>query len=136
MIMKEAVDEMLQIFNDAWSLTGFKAFYENTRDDRDTDQSPWAEVVVRHATGQQDTLGGVGNRSFVREGAIVITINTPSSSGLSKGYNLAKVVTDAYEGNSSPSGVWFRNVRVNELGKEGTFFQLNVVIDFEYSELK
>ena len=134
--MKDAVDEILAIFKTAWDSTGHKAFYENTRDSREEDLSPWAEVVVRHAAAQQDTLGGSGNRSFVRLGALVVTINTPSSSGLSEGYNLANVVTDAYEGVSSPSGIWFRNVRVNELGREGTFFQLNVTVDFEYYELK
>lgn len=134
--MKQAVDDMLGLFKTAWDTTGHEAFFENTRSNREEDLSPWAEIVVRHAAGQQDTLGGRGSSSFVRLGAIIVTINTPSTSGLSEGYNLAKVVADAYEGVASPNGVWFRNVRINELGREGTFFQTNVLIDFEYYELK
>lgn len=132
---KQAVDEILSILKAAWDPTGHKMFYENTRDQRETDMSPWATVIVRHAAGQQDTLGGVGNRQFLRSGIVLVTINIPSTSGLSEAYNLAKVVTDAFEGSSS-SGVWFRNVRINELGREGSFFQTNVVIEFEYYETK
>lgn len=133
---KQANDDILALLKAAWDTTGHKMFWEGVRDQRETDQLPWATVVVRHATGQQDTLGGIGNRQFVRLGTMVVSIYTPSSSGLSEGYNLAKVVADAYEGVSSPNGVWFRNVRVNELGREGTFFQTNVVVDFEYYETK
>ena len=133
---EQANDDMLTLLKTAWDPTGYTMHWEGVRDQRDTDMSPWATVVVRHATGQQDTLGGVGSRQFLRLGTMVVTINTPSSSGLSEGYNLAKVVADAYEGISSPNGVWFRNVRINELGREGTFFQINVVVDFEYYETK
>jgi len=132
----QANDDMLTMLKTVWDTTGHKMFYEGIRDQREADQSPWATVVVRHAMGRQDTLGGAGKRQFLRTGIVLVTINTPSTSGLSGGYVLAKVVTDAYEGVASPNGVWFRNVRINELGREGTFNQINVVIDFEYYETK
>lgn len=133
---KQANDDILSLLKTAWDTTGHVMFWEGVRDQREVDMSPWATVVVRHAAGQQDTLGGVGSRQFLRLGTLIVTINTPSSSGLSEGYNLAKVVADAYEGVASPNGVWFRNVRINELGREGTFFQTNVLVDFEYYETK
>ena len=132
----QANDDILALLKAAWDPTGHEMFYEDIREQRETDQTPWAQVVVRHAAGQQDTLGGIGNRSFLRLGVVIVTINTPSGSGLSTAYALAKVVADAYEGVSSPNGVWFRNVRINELGRDGTFFQTNVLIDFEYTEIK
>lgn len=132
----QANDDILALLKAAWDPTGHEMFYDDIRDQRETDQTPWAQVVVRHAAGQQDTLGGVGNRSFLRLGVVIVTINTPSGSGLSIAYALAKVVADAYEGVSSPNGVWFRNVRINELGRDGTFYRTNVLIDFEYSEMK
>lgn len=133
---QQAVDDMLGMLKSAWDPTGHKMFWENDRDDRETDLSPWAAVIVRHATGQQDTLGGKGSREFLRLGTIMVMINTPSSSGLSNGYVLAKVVTDAFEGETSPNGVWFRDVRINEIGREGTFYKTNALIDFEYYETK
>ena len=132
----QAADDILKLLKAVWDPTGYTLFYEDTRDQRDEDQSPWAVVVVRHAAGQQDSLGGVGNRSFLRLGVVIVTIHTPSGSGLSTAYALAKVVADAYEGVSSQNGVWFRNVRINELGRDGSFFQTNVLIDFEYTEIK
>ncbi len=132
----QANDDILALLKAAWDQTGHEMFYDDIREQRETDQTPWAQVVVRHAAGQQDTLGGVGNRSFLRLGVVIVTINTPSGSGLSTAYALAKVVADAYEGVSSPNGVWFRNVRINELGRDGTFYRTNVLIDFEYSEMK
>ena len=132
----QANDDILALLKAAWDPTGHEMFYDDIREQRETDQTPWAQVVVRHAAGQQDTLGGVGNRSFLRLGVVIVTINTPSGSGLSTAYALAKVVADAYEGVSSPNGVWFRNVRINELGRDGAFYRTNVLIDFEYSEMK
>ncbi len=132
----QANDDILALLKAVWDPTGHEMFYDDIREQRETDQTPWAQVVVRHAAGQQDTLGGVGNRSFLRLGVVIVTINTPSGSGLSTAYALAKVVADAYEGVSSPNGVWFRNVRINELGRDGTFYRTNVLIDFEYSEMK
>lgn len=132
----QANDEVLTQLKTIWDLTGHKLFYEDVRDQKETDQSPWAKVAVRHAAGQQDSLGGRGHRSFLRFGVLIVTIHTPSGSGLSDAYALAKVVADAYEGASSPNGVWFRNVRINELGRDGTFYMTNVLVDFEYSETK
>ena len=132
----QANDDILALLKVAWDPTGHEMFYDDIREQRETDQTPWAQVVVRHAAGQQDTLGGVGNRSFLRLGVVIVTINTPSGSGLSTAYALAKVVADAYENVSSPNGVWFRNVRINELGRDGAFYRTNVLIDFEYSEMK
>lgn len=133
---EQANDDMLSLLKAAWDQTGYMIHWEGIRDQRDTDMSPWATVVVRHATGQQDTLGGAGSRQFLRRGTILVGINTPSTSGLSEAYQLAKVVADAYEGVASPNGVWFRNVRINENGRNGTFNQMNVVVDFEYYETK
>jgi len=132
----QAVDDILTLLNVAWTPTGHQMDWDNTRKQKETDNSPWASVVVRHASGQQDSLGGVGNRMFLRLGIIMVMIHVPTASGLSEPYALAKVVADAYEGVSSPNGVWFRNVRVNERGRDGSNFALDVVIDFEYTETK
>jgi hypothetical protein len=132
----EAVDEILDILNTAWITTGFKIFYENTRDERDTDDSPWAVAILRHVSGDQSTLGGDGNRNFTNQGILIVQIYTPTAKGLQESYRLASVVKDAFDGVSSPSGVWFRNARINEAGKDGQFTQTNVLINFRYDEIK
>tara|TARA_R110000772_G_scaffold30806_10_gene76524 strand:+ start:10083 stop:10499 length:417 start_codon:yes stop_codon:yes gene_type:complete len=133
---QQANDEILTMFKAAWDPTGHEAFYDAVRKQREADNSAWAVVTLNHIFAQQDSLGGIGGRSFKREGTLIITLNTPSTSGLSEAYTLGKVLVDAYEGISSPGGVWFRNVRINELGRDGAFNQTNVLVDFEYYEVK
>lgn len=132
----EAVEEMNTMLYDAWSTTGYEMTWEAVGEDREETSDPWATAAIRHADALQDTLGGVGNRSFRRVGVIIVQIFTPTGNGLQESYDLAKVVIDAFEGKASPGGVWFRNVRLNEIGHEGHFMQTNVLVDFRYDERK
>jgi hypothetical protein len=121
---------------DAWTPTGYDLRWDDVQKQRDQSNDPWAVFVVKHATGSQKTLGGVGSRMFERTGIAIASIFTPTGNGLSDSYVLAKVVANAYEGKSSDNGVWFRNVRIQEIDSEGQFRQLNVLTDFEYTETK
>lgn len=98
----------------------------------------WARVTVRHTGGQQATLGGPSLRRWRREGLITIQVFTPISDGegLNLGLDLAKIAADAYEGQDGDGGIWFRNVRVSEIGPDGPWFQHNMLAAFEYDELR
>lgn len=133
---KQAYDDMAAMFKTAWDTTGYKVFWDNVRDQRDTAENPWAEFIIQHATGSQTSLGGVGQRTFIRVGIILVSIYVPTGKSLSESLTLAKLVGDVYEGNHSPNGVWFRNARIPEIGRDGEFHQRNVVIEFEYDEIK
>ena len=86
---------------------------------------------------EQATLSGpIGRRRFRRFGVLIVQLLVPSGRGLSGGTDYAKLIQDAYEGVTSPGGVIFRNVRVNEIGQSGSFYQTNVSADFEYDEIK
>ena len=130
---KEAVDDIQKMILDVFSGT---IHWESVKQDRSKDESSWASVVIRHASARQDSLGGIGSRSFLRTGTVIAAVFTPIGKGLQESYALAKTVNDAYEGKTSPNCVWFRNVRIQEMGREGEFFQINVIIDFEYYETK
>lgn len=134
----EAQDEMLTMAKDAWDSTSYPGnlFFEGAKSDRPTDQSPWAKAYVRHSTGAQRTLGGVGSRMFDRVGVFIVSVFTPTGKGLSESYQLCNTVADAFEGKSSPGGIWFRNSRINEVGSEGDFLQVNFTVEFVYSEQK
>jgi len=133
----DAVDQIMDLFKTAWDTTGFPAYYEDVRQQRDSSEDPWSTTTLRHASGQQMTLGtATGTSRFAREGLLIVQIFTPAGKGLQEAYNLAKVVVDAYEGSTTPGGVWFRNVRLNEIGRDGRFFQMNVLVEFLYDELK
>lgn len=136
MTYEEAVDEIQLMLLMAWTPTGHKLFFESVRDQRETDNTAWAVSVIRHGTARQATLGGEGNRLFERIGIVIVQVFTPVGKGLQESYRLARVVAEAFEGRSSPGGVWFRNVGINELGKDGMFQQLNVTAEFQYHETK
>lgn len=134
---QEARDEILDVFKTAWDTTGYPVHYEDFRKQRSEDEESWATVTMKHSSGFQSTLSGIaGSKTFSRLGFLAIQIFTPSGKGLQEAYDLAKVVSDAFEGASTSGGVWFRNVRLNEVGRDGEFFQLNVVVEFRYDEVK
>lgn len=133
----EARDEIFAVFKTAWDTTGYPAHYQDVRKRRSRDEEPWAVVTLNHSSGFQATLSGAsGSRTFARLGFVTVQIFTPSGKGLQESYDLCKVVSDAFEGVSTPGGVWFRNVRLNEVGRDGEFHQLNVIAEFRYDEIK
>jgi len=134
---QQARDEIFDVLIDAWTPTTYPIHWEEVRNQRSKEEKPWAVVTLQHSSGFQSTLSGaVGSRTFARLGFITVQIFTPNGKGLQEAYDLAKVVSDAFEGTSTPGGVWFRNMRLNEVGRDGEFFQLNVVIEFRYDEVK
>ena len=133
--MQQAVDDMSKIIND---VKPCKLYWESVkvRESNLNYDLPWASVTIRHAAANQVTLGGIGQRSFLRNGTLIIAIFSPIGNGLQSGYELARLSATAYEGVASPNGVWFRNVRIQEIGRDGEYMQINVLADFEYTETK
>lgn len=109
-----------------------------TKDTSPPTTEAWARFTIRHGRDGQRTLGSTGNRRFGRSGIITIQVFTPlvAGGGLSLAENLAIIARDAYEGVGTPEGVWFRNVRITEVGDEGAWHQDNVIAEFEYDEIK
>lgn len=133
---EQANDDMLKMITDAWAVTGNKIYFESVQDDRETDTLPFCKVWVRHSFSSQRSLGGQGSRIFERRGFVRIEVYSRITNGLQESYQLAKVASDAYEGRSSDNGVWFRRVRISEMGKDGIFNRVDVIVDFEYHEMK
>lgn len=98
----------------------------------------WARATVRHATGEQRSMGTPGNRIFTRRGVVTIQIFTPAGKqGLVLADRLGKVAVDAFEGEETSTGdVWFRNVTYREVGVDGNWFQVNALAEFEYDAVK
>ena len=99
---------------------------------------PWARVTMRHATAQQRSMGGLGERMFQRNGVVTIQIFVPTGKqGLVVADRLGKVAADAFEGEETFAGnVWFRNTTYREVGIDGAWFQVNITTEFEYNAVK
>ena len=139
-----ARDEMLTVFKDAWDLSDTSNIYDVSYDDNDdflatqSEKKAFARVKVQHATGGQSSLSNrSGVKNYTRTGFVAIQVFTRNGTGLSLSDLLSQIVMDAYEQTASTaSGVWFRNVRLNEIGVDGIWYQVNVLADFTYEENK
>ncbi len=138
---REAITEINTLFQTAWKLTEdiSRVKWDNvgSKSVPPDGQEAWARVVLRHNTSRQATLAGAtGTRRFERRGTLIVQVFETPGKGLSGAVDLPKVVCDSYEGATTPGGVWFRDVTINEVGQDGDFFQTNIVVKFEYSEIR
>jgi hypothetical protein len=141
---RQATDEMLGLFRTAWLAnagavnggTVPPVLYPHTDDGTiPTTAGAWCRVAINHETGLQRTLGRPAGRQFEHSGTLFVQVFAPQIGGT--GYDLAQALADvaraAFEGKST-AGVWFRNVRINEIGPDGPFYQINIAADFQWSQ--
>lgn len=140
---QEAVDEMLALFNTAWAPRAVvwedvppDAIALAAIDDTNTNVTAWARISVKHNGGYQQTLAGQGDRRFAKEGILLVEVYAPAGDGLTVARSLHTIVEQAFEGVSTPNGVWFRNVHTEEVGPDGPWTHANVIIEFSYDEVR
>ncbi len=134
----QARDEMLAPLKTAWDAgaNGAPLKYDDVPGTAPTSGS-WGRVSVRHFSGEQATLANnEGVRRWRNAGIIFVQLFAEAGSGFGALDALVEVVKNAYQGKDTPGGAWFRNVRVNEVGRDGPWEQVNVLIDFEYDQVK
>jgi len=135
-------NELIKLVYDAWKAnpdsTVYPIYFYDVDDNKPSDGlEVWCRVSVTHVTGSQATLSNQDNkRRWRRTGILMIQLFTPIGTGLSLSDKYSKIIVDALDGSSTDSCAWVRNVRVNELGREGTWCQTNIIADFEYDEVK
>jgi len=132
---QDAVDQMLALFHTMWSQLGHPAHYPNTKFELPDESRTWARIVVQHAVARQSSLtGGLGKSKYKSAGTLFIQLFTPVNVGAD--YALCNQVTSVYVKAVTEGCIWFKNVRINEIGQDGAFYQTNVVVDFSYEMVK
>ena len=145
--VEQARDEIHTLFKTAWDAgvetTGKTVLYCDSKlvvpktNDANNNPNTWARITVQHVLGYQASLSNrSGVKKFRREGIVTVQVFTPLGTGLSIADKVYTIVKNAFEGKHSPGNVWFRDVRVNEVGSSGNWFQGNVLADFEYDEIR
>lgn len=146
----EAVDDMMGLVNGVWAGTtitttlGFAALlFEDVpgvrpRSELMTGVAPWGEAFIRHASGRQAALAADGSaRSrWDRGGLLTVVFRAPMGGGRTITDAAAQALLDGIEGVHTPAGVWFRNVRLVETGRDGNWYKATVLADFEYDIVK
>lgn len=136
---RDAINGTLKAAVDASTSAGTPILFEDVKVPSD---GPRPDVItahfrgpyVKHNLGDDQTLGPAGGRLFSRAGVFVIQVMTPVGDGFTQGDILATLARNAYEGVSTPNGVWFRKVTTKEVGVSGGFYQTNVTGTFQYTE--
>lgn len=96
--------------------------------------APYFDTAIRHATSPQASLAdSSGARIWENAGVCSVTVNVPIARGLQLGYTHGQGLIDAFR--AYRGSVWFRNIRLRELGSEGGFERMQVLTDFEYRDI-
>ena len=136
MKFEEARDAIFKVFLDAWDATGYPVTWTDVASEINNSETVWARVVLRHADGGQASLGGeIGSKRWERSGILFVQVFAPVGDGSTAAYNAAQLVADAFQ-SVIGSDVWFRNVRINEVGSNGAFEQINVLVNFFYDDVR
>lgn len=98
----------------------------------------WARVTYRESRSTQTSFTPGAAKRYTRRGRITVQVFAPLAEG--KGTTLAETLSiiarDAFEGKQTPSGVWFHAVTSQDIGRSTSWYQFNVVAEFEYDEIK
>ena len=144
----QARNEVFTLFRTAWladaSSLGVELRYEDVgptdppKIPTGGDAPSWVRIQLRHADGDQSSLGGeTGTRIFERFGIITVQVFTPTGDGLVLNDTLSLIARNAFEGKTtSPGAVRLRRARIVAVGEDGPWYQSNVLVDFEYDEVK
>lgn len=96
----------------------------------------WARATIRHAFDEQASFAELGSRRYTSSGILIVQIFAQVALGYATLDPLIDVVKNAFRGATTPGGIWFRNARVVEVGRDGPWEQVNVLADFEYDQIQ
>lgn len=102
----------------------------------------WARASTQLATTRQAAFAmqGVGASVPIYDtaGVVVVQVFAPmiEPTSYAKGELLAELAQCMFMATETPSGVWFRNPRINELTPDGTWYRWNVLADFQFNQMK
>ena len=105
------------------------------------DDASYARIKVIHNIFDQVTVGGKkasggSGQRFRRFGIVTVQVFTISGGGQVASDAFVDVALAAFEGqNTGSDRIEFRNARVNEIGQDGPWFQVNVIAEFDYDKV-
>lgn len=141
--LSDADREMADLFRQAWEVTAGKSCdWPNMKTDDHSEGDTWARWTLDYVAGRQATMAPTNQRKFNKQGLIYITVYTPLGGGLAQARDASQIALFAYEGQRTPSDVWFRNVRIESeghgqgTGRNKSWWTTLVVAEFIYEHLR
>lgn len=144
-----AVDEMYKAFNDYWiansaAVAGYVPeirWHGKEKADAPEGNKFWVRVSTKSVFEEQISLSSSvsedGRKRYTGYGLVFVQLFCPKSvtNSIYLGRQLAQIAKKAYRGKSTPSKIWFRNVRINELDAENVWYRFNIISDYQYDEI-
>lgn len=99
----------------------------------------WARASTQLVTTRQSAFVTDGDVpiEYATAGVVFVQIFAPMKpNGYAKGELLAELAQRMFMQGETPSGVWFRNPRINELANDGTWYRWNAIADFQFNQVK
>lgn len=93
--------------------------------------SPQSAHIMRDDPGQSPV-------EYETNGLVFVQVFAPMSDedSFRKGELIATHSRDIFRAVETPSGVWFRNARFNELDPDGKHYRWNVKVEYQFNERK
>lgn len=144
----QAVDAMFALFKQAWDagaatiVGSAPAIYWQGVEPVSGPPSDvyWCRVSTQNVMEKQATLGdpsGVGKHRYTAMGLVFVQVFCPmtDAQATDKGRRLAELARNAFRGKEATGGVWFRNVRINELPPEEDLYRFNIVAEYQFDDV-
>lgn len=115
-------------------------FQNVEKDTKPASDKFWLRVEINTLIAEQKALAQCvqknGQRLYTAAGLVKAELYIPKANGkYEKGELWAMAIRNAFLGVTTEHGVWFRNSAIRELPIEAEFYRINVVSEFEYSEI-
>lgn len=135
MTLEQSTQAIYAQFSSLWDADVATLSLEGDSRFTPTPDQPWIRVTMRTAASIQDTLGGVGNRIFLRAGTIFVQVFAPRDQGRKIADQIVQEVIELIEAETI-GGVRCYASTPREIGYDGDWFQVNVATPFEFDEVR
>lgn len=93
-------------------------------------------VSMNHTEGRQAAFGGLSQRRWESRGFVTVEIRAPvKQGGLTLTDQLSTIMENAFRGQTTPNGVWFRDVVGREVPPKDGNARTQVSAELIYQEM-
>lgn len=139
---EQAFDEIGTMLLDAWSANertecipivwGNVVSGKQGAVDHYNNPDPYMRVEIVHQTSRTGSLKGPVGTKREYEGLVAAFLHIQAGKGYIQALPLISVAESAFKGTKSPSGVWFRQPRITNIGLQGTWYVVSMTATFLY----
>jgi len=135
----QLMDALFGLTKTTWeaNTSGLELHFENQDEARPNPPAMFARAELAHAFSDIVSLGapGHGVRMNRRFGSLIIQIFVPSGTGVFEAGEVADAMALAFESATFNGGLRIEGASINEIGSDGTYWQLNVLVEFQYDRV-